>query len=168
MHNFPLKKIEDKILTKKKLKKWWKKNGEKKIVFTNWCFDLLHYGHLYYLAEASLLWDTFIVAINSDKSIKQIKGIHRPINNEISRVFQIASLNFVDAVIIFEENTPENLIKLIKPDVLVKWGDYKIEEVIWHEIVKKYGGDIKVTKLISDYSTSNLEKKILSNKINNI
>lgn len=161
MYKFPIKKIERKILTKKTLKKYIERKRNKTIIFTNWCFDLMHYWHLHYLAEAAKSGDVLIVGINSDKSIKKIKGIGRPINDELSRLFQIASLAFVDAVIIFKESTPINLIKIIKPNILIKWGDYLKKEVVGHEIVEEYGWEIKVTKLLLNYSTTSLEKKIL-------
>lgn len=157
---FPLEKVSEKILNFDSLKVFLEEKKWNKLIFTNGCFDLLHYGHLYYLAEASQMWDILLVWMNSNKSISKLKGHHRPINDELSRLFQIASLSFVDGVILFEEDTPINLINLIKPDVLVKGGDYKKEEVIGWEIVEWYGGIVKVTKLLENYSTTLLELKI--------
>lgn len=163
MDIFPLKKIKNKIFDINSLEIFLKKYSNKKIVFTNGCFDLLHYWHLYYLAEASRLGDIIIVGMNSNSSISKIKWPHRPINDEKSRLFQIASLEFIDGVILFTEETPKKLIELIRPHVLVKGGDYEKEEVVGWEIAEWYGGTVKVTKLLENYSTTNLEKKILLN-----
>lgn len=113
--NFPVEKITKKILNTNSLKHFLDENRWKKTIFTNGCFDLLHYWHLYYLAEVKKLGEILIVGINSDSSISLLKGDHRPINDETSRLYQIASLEYVDAVILFEDNTPINLIKNIKP-----------------------------------------------------
>ena len=160
--NFPLEKITKKVLNTNNLDKFLNENWWNKIICINGCFDLLHYWHLYYLAEIKKLGDILIVWLNSDASVSAIKGTHRPINNQISRLYQIASLEYVDGVIIFEDNTPINLIKKIKPHILVKGWDYKKEEVVWHEIVEGYGGLVYVASLLHEYSTSALEKKILN------
>ena len=132
----------------------------KKIVFTNGCFDLLHKGHIEYLAKASELGDALIIGLNTDDSIKRIKGSNRPINNEIARANVLASLVFVDGVFFFDEDTPYELIKRVNPDVLVKGADYKEENIVGYDIVKANGGEIKTIDLVDGYSTTNLIDKI--------
>ena len=138
-------------LTVKKLK-----NKGKKIVFTNGCFDIFHIGHVKYLEKASVLGDILIVGLNSDSSVKKIKGKERPIYNENDRAYLLASLNFVDYVVVFNEDSPYNLIKSIVPDLLVKGGDYDINEIIGNDIAKK----TKVIKFVDGKSTSIIIKKI--------
>ena len=137
----------------------WRKDGLR-IVFTNGCFDLLHKGHLVYLMEAANLGDKLIVGLNSDKSIKRLKGQNRPINNQTDRVMFLTSLFYVDAVCVFEENTPIKLIELIKPNILVKGGDYKVEEIVGKKIVSDSGGIIKVINFQKGYSTTSLINRI--------
>ena len=127
-----------------------------RIVFTNGCFDLLHNGHLSYLMEASNLGDILLVGLNSDESIKRIKGLNRPIQNQNDRATLLASLFYVDAICVFEEDTPVNLIKTVKPDVLVKGGDYKKKEIVGQDIVLNMGGEVKVLNFEKGYSTSTL------------
>jgi D-glycero-beta-D-manno-heptose 1-phosphate adenylyltransferase len=141
--------------------KGWQSKGEK-VVFTNGCFDLLHYGHIHYLAEARDLGDRLIVAMNSAASIKRLKGEHRPINDEMTRLFLMASLEFVDTVVIFEEDTPLNLIQLVMPDILVKGGDWQPHQIIGSDMVLANGGKVRSLPFIDGYSTTNLEKKIRS------
>ncbi|HTL82354.1 MAG TPA: D-glycero-beta-D-manno-heptose 1-phosphate adenylyltransferase [Bacteroidia bacterium] len=137
----------------------------KKIVFTNGVFDLLHLGHIDYLAKASDCGDFFIVGVNSDASVKMLnKGNSRPLQDERSRSMIIASLQFVDAVILFEEETPYELIKYIQPDVLVKGADYKVEQIAGHDIVLAKGGEVKLIEIVQGYSTTNIEKKIRGEK----
>ena len=142
------------------LVKQWKKEN-KKIVFTNGCFDILHLGHIDYLSKAQDLGDVLIVGLNSDSSVKKLKGEKRPINNQKNRMILLASLFFVDAVIIFDEETPFNLIKEVMPDILVKGGDYDIENVVGNDIVKENGGKTVILDLIQGFSTSLIEKKIV-------
>jgi rfaE bifunctional protein nucleotidyltransferase chain/domain len=146
----------------------WRLKSEK-IVFTNGCFDILHPGHAEYLAKAKSEGNRLVVAINSDLSVKKLeKGNSRPIQNEQARALIIASLQAVDAVIIFEEETPLELIKLISPDVIVKGGDYNAEETNTHskkyivgsDVVKNYGGKVVAIPFVEGYSTSAIEKKI--------
>ncbi len=158
--DFPLSYIAEKVISLNDFSSFSDINTGKKIVFTNGCFDILHFGHLSYLAEASILGDILIVGLNDNDSIGRIKWPTRPINDISSRIFQLASLEYVDYVIVFPENTPENLIRIIQPDVLVKGWDYSIESVIWWDIVKSYGWDVRVLSLYSWYSTSNIENKI--------
>ena len=137
----------------------WKKEG-KKIVFTNGCFDIIHAGHVDYLEKAKLLGDKLIVGLNSDNSVKRIKGKERPIIPEKYRKKVLEALKPVDLVIIFQEDTPENLIKKIKPDVLVKGGDWKIENIVGAKFVKSYGGKVKTIEFVYDISTTKIINKI--------
>jgi D-glycero-beta-D-manno-heptose 1-phosphate adenylyltransferase len=136
----------------------------KKIVFTNGCFDLLHLGHIDYLSKASDEGDYLIVGVNSDASTRKLKGLHRPVNNEEQRSMILAGLHFTDAIIIFDEPTPYELIQLIEPDVLIKGSDYKIEEIVGNDIVKAKNGLVKTIEFLPGYSSSIIEKKILSAK----
>lgn len=136
------------------------RNTKRKIVFTNGCFDILHRGHLDLFARAANFGNVLIVGLNSDSSVKRLKGAERPINNQDDRSFQIASLLCVDAVCLFEEDTPENLIHIVKPDVLVKGGDYNIETIVGAEFVTGYGGKVEIIPFVSGYSTTDLIKKI--------
>lgn len=146
----------------------WKEGGEK-IVFTNGCFDILHKGHVEYLAKAADFGSRLIVAVNSDDSVKRLgKDKNRPIQIEESRALIIASLQVVDAVIVFNEDTPYDLIKTIFPDVLVKGGDYNPEEtnpssktyIVGSDVVKKNGGEVKIISLVEGYSTTNIVSKL--------
>jgi rfaE bifunctional protein nucleotidyltransferase chain/domain len=134
---------------------------DKKIVFTNGCFDLLHLGHIEYLAKASELGGALIIGLNSDISVRKIKGRHRPINDEHARSMVLASLSFVDAVVLFNEETPYELIKTIQPDILVKGKDYKVEGISGHDIVLANGGEIMTVDLTEGYSTTKIEERIL-------
>lgn len=131
----------------------------KKIVFTNGCFDILHRGHVEYLAKAAQLGDILIVGLNSDKSVRRLKGKGRPINDEISRAVVLSALESVFCVVIFDEDTPENLIKEINPDVLVKGSDYKIDEIAGADFVKQHGGEVVTIDLVKGFSTTNIIEK---------
>jgi len=133
---------------------------DQKIVFTNGCFDLLHLGHIDYLAKAADLGQKLIVGLNSDNSTSSLKGPTRPITDQISRAHLLASLLFVDAVVLFDESTPYELIKAIKPDVLVKGADYTIDKIVGSDVVLANGGEVKTIEYIAGYSTSAIEKKI--------
>ena len=139
--------------------KQWKKE-HKKIVFTNGCFDLVHRGHLDYLAKAAALGDKLMVGLNTDNSVKRLKGDSRPIVDEYSRAFLLASLCFVDAVMLFDEDTPYNLIQTVQPDVLVKGADYQIDNIIGADIVQQKGGEIVTIEFLPDFSTSAIIEKI--------
>ncbi|HRO42500.1 MAG TPA: D-glycero-beta-D-manno-heptose 1-phosphate adenylyltransferase [Flavipsychrobacter sp.] len=132
----------------------------RKIVFTNGVFDILHHGHLDYLAKAASLGNYLVVGLNSDASVKRLKGDERPLNHEQDRAFQLASLMFVDAVCIFEEDTPKNLIELVKPDVLAKGGDYTIETIVGADFVQALGGQVEVIPFVNGYSTTSLIERI--------
>ena len=134
----------------------------KKIVFTNGCFDLLHPGHSHYLTEAKALGDVLIVGLNSDKSVKQIKGNDRPINNEDFRSKMLISLKPVDAVVIFNENTPIQIISIIKPAIHVKGGDYKITDLPEYETVVSNGGRVELLSFLDGYSSTNIINKLLN------
>ena len=133
---------------------------QQKIVFTNGCFDLLHLGHIDYLAKTADMGNKLIIGLNSDASIASIKGIDRPITDENSRANLLAALFFVDAVVLFDEKTPYNLIKSIKPDVLVKGADYSIDQIAGSDIVLSYGGEVKTVEYLSGYSTTRIVEKI--------
>lgn len=135
----------------------------KKIVFTNGVFDILHEGHIASLGEAALYGHILIVGINSDASVKRLKGENRPVNNEGSRSLLMASLVMVDAVILFEEDTPLNLIKTILPDVLVKGGDYTIEEIVGAKEVIANGGEVKIVPILEGFSTTGIIEKMRGN-----
>lgn len=136
----------------------------KEIVFTNGCFDLLHQGHIDYLAKARSLGDMLIVGLNTDDSIKRLKGNTRPIQDEESRALIMASLFFVDYVVMFDEDTPYNLIKKIQPNVLVKGADYKKEDIIGYDIVESKGGKVMTLNYLDGYSTSGIIKKIIQSQ----
>ena len=134
----------------------------KKIVFTNGVFDLMHLGHVDYLSKAKDCGDILIVGMNSDASVKMLnKGDTRPLQDQQSRAMVLASLSFVDFVVIFDEETPYDLIKAVQPDVLVKGADYKVEQIAGHDIVLDRGGEVRLIELVSGYSTTAIEKKIL-------
>lgn len=135
---------------------------QKKIVFTNGCFDLVHLGHVDYLAKAAALGDVLVIGLNSDSSIKKIKGPERPVMNEHARRMLLASFEFVDAVVLFDEDTPYELIKLVQPDILVKGSDYKPEDVVGYDIVSAKGGSIMTIDFVEGYSTSSIISKLRS------
>ncbi len=137
----------------------WKTDGHK-VVFTNGCFDVLHYGHVCYLAEAKELGDKLIVGLNSDASVRRLKGETRPINGQKERATLLAALSFIDAIVIFEEDTPENLIKNISPDFLVKGGDYTFETIVGAEFVSSYGGKVITIPLVKNFSSSSIIKRL--------
>ena len=141
------------------LRRIWKSEG-KRVVFTNGCFDLLHLGHIDYLSKAADLGDRLIIAVNSDSSVSKLKGKNRPLQDEFSRQMILASLTFVDAVVLFEEETPFKIIDILKPDVLVKGGDYKAEEIVGADIVNQHGGQVVIIPFLEGYSTTSIEKKI--------
>jgi rfaE bifunctional protein nucleotidyltransferase chain/domain len=137
----------------------WKSDGNR-IVFTNGCFDVLHFGHVSYLAEAKDLGDKMIIGLNSDASVKRLKGETRPINGQHERAVLLAALQFVDAVVIFDEDTPEKLIKNVEPDFLVKGGDYTIDTIVGANFVMSYGGKVITIPLVENFSSSIIIKKL--------
>jgi rfaE bifunctional protein nucleotidyltransferase chain/domain len=138
----------------------WRAEGDT-IVFTNGCFDLLHYGHLHYLAAARNLGDRLVVGLNSAASVQRLKGPSRPINDEQTRTHLLAALEMVDAVVVFEADTPLELIERLQPDVLVKGGDWKPEQIVGSAAVLARGGQVRSLPFVAGYSTTNIEQKIL-------
>lgn len=154
--------ISNKILTPPELERrlaQWRIIG-KTIVFTNGCFDILHAGHIASLTEAAKHGDILIVGLNADASIKGLKGPNRPINNENARALLLASLMMVDAVALFNEPTPLELILSIKPDVLVKGGDYKVEDIAGSKEVISWGGKVIINPIVEGFSTTSIINKI--------
>ena len=137
----------------------WKKAGEE-IVFTNGCFDIIHKGHIEVLAQTADLGDKLIIGLNSDSSIQKLKGEGRPIIDEQSRAILLASLSFVDAVVLFSEDTPINLISTLLPDVLVKGGDYKISSIVGHKVVQENGGQVILVPFVDGFSSTIIIDKI--------
>ena len=136
------------------------KNGANKIVFTNGCFDIIHSGHIKLLKEAKKLGQILIVGLNSNKSVRELKGSDRPINDQNERKLILESIKFVDYVTIFDESTPIKLIEKIKPDFLVKGGDYELKKIVGYDEVISWGGEVKIIPLVKGKSTTNLMKKI--------
>lgn len=136
------------------------KNAGLEVCFTNGCFDLLHYGHISYLRAARQIADKLVVGLNSDASVSRLKGNHRPISNQISRSTVLAALEMVDLVVIFEQDTPLELICALTPDLLVKGGDYQVKDIVGADWVIQNGGEVKTLNLEQGYSTSLLEQKI--------
>jgi rfaE bifunctional protein nucleotidyltransferase chain/domain len=139
----------------------WQLQGER-VVFTNGCFDLLHYGHLHYLADARDLGQRLVVALNSGASVRRLKGPTRPINDETTRAHLMAGLEVVDAVVFFDEDTPYELIQMLQPDVLVKGGDWQPEQIVGADIVLARGGEVRSLPFVEGYSTTKIEQTILS------
>ena len=152
--------VEQKILKGDALKKFRKIHEEQVVVFTNGCFDILHSGHVKYLRKAASLGEVLVVGLNSDASVKRLKGPKRPVNNQEDRAEILCALGFVDYVVIFEEDTPLELIKVIQPDVLVKGGDYQPENVVGADFVKSRGGELILIPFVEGKSTTNIIKKI--------
>ncbi len=132
----------------------------KKVVFTNGCFDILHIGHVKYLQEAKACGDLLVVALNTDASVKRLKGPSRPIQDENSRAEIMAALRAVDFVTLFDEPTPEEAIKAIRPDVLVKGGDWKVEQIAGGAFVQSYGGEVRSLQFVQGHSTTSIINKI--------
>lgn len=157
---------ENKILSTdqtSELIKTWKGEGES-IIFTNGCFDILHLGHVDYLQKAKNIGGKLIIGVNSDDSVRRIKGTSRPIVEENSRMRILASLEFVDCVILFDQDTPLELISLLLPDILVKGNDYSIDNIVGADVVLKNGGRVDTISLVEGQSTSGIIDKILESK----
>ncbi len=137
----------------------WRQSSSR-IVFTNGCFDILHHGHLDYLARAADYGNVLVVGVNTDASVRKLKGPDRPVTSESDRAFQLASLLCVDAVCLFEEETPLSLIETIKPDVLVKGGDYTIDRIVGADFVQQNGGSVEIIPFVQGYSTTGLIERI--------
>ncbi|CAM4322151.1 D-glycero-beta-D-manno-heptose 1-phosphate adenylyltransferase [Cytophagaceae bacterium 50C-KIRBA] len=136
------------------------KNDRQKVVFTNGCFDILHLGHVDYLEKSSQAGDQMIVAVNSDRSVRELKGPERPVNSEYARARLIAALGFVSLVIIFDEETPLELIKSLLPDVLIKGNDYTIDTIVGSKEVLEAGGEVSTIDLVPNYSTTGIINKL--------
>ncbi len=156
-----LEKIQNKILNKDNLAEWVAECRAKgsKIVFSNGCFDILHRGHVEYLAKAADFGDEMLIGLNTDASVKKLKGPSRPINDEYARAIVLAGLEFVSAVVLFDEDTPYNLIKAVQPDVLVKGSDYKPEDIVGYDIVTAKGGRVETIDFVDGYSTTRTIEK---------
>lgn len=158
-----MERIKAKVLTRDRLRQqhniWHFK--KRKVVFTNGCFDLLHLGHIEYLSKAADLGDVLVIGLNSDRSVRKLKGGGRPVLNEKARAMILASLFFVTAVILFDEETPYDLISEVKPDVLIKGADYEIGEIAGHDIVQAYGGEVVTIPLTEGYSTTDIIEKLM-------
>ncbi len=155
---------ESRIIEKDELLRllaYWRFKSQK-IVFTNGCFDILHHGHIDYLSKAKSLGDILIVGLNTDSSVRRIKGKNRPLNSETARAAMLAALRFVDAVVLFNEDTPEELIKTVLPDILVKGSDYKKDDIIGHDLVTKNGGEVLTIELVPEISTTAIIEKLSS------
>ena len=157
-----LEKIYDKILDDKSLEErlnLWRSEG-KTIVFSNGCFDILHRGHVEYLSKAADLGDILIIGLNTDDSVRRLKGPSRPVNDEKARAVLLSALEFVDAVVLFKEDTPYNLIRRVQPDVLVKGKDYKAEDIVGYDIVIAKGGKVETIELVDGFSTTSILERI--------
>lgn len=154
--------IQGKILSGKELDSWLaiSRFRNRKIVFTNGCFDVLHRGHVDYLARASELGDHLMVGLNTDNSVKRLKGPDRPYLDEGARSLILASLSFVSVVVLFNEDTPYELIRLVRPDVLVKGGEYKIEDIVGHDLVLASGGKVLTIEMTPGYSSTGLISRL--------
>ena len=149
---YSLEELEDKVNA-------WEQAGEE-IVFTNGCFDIIHRGHIEVLAQTADLGDRLIIGLNSDSSIQKLKGKNRPIIDEQSRAIFLASLSFVDAVVLFSEDTPIDLISTLLPDVLAKGGDYKIKTIVGHKVVQENGGQVILVPFVDGFSSTTIIEKI--------
>ena len=150
--------VQDKIMSREALSHLcagWRVKGQK-IVFTNGCFDILHPGHIQLLLEAAELGDKLVLGLNTDASVKRLKGEGRPVNDEQSRALIIAAQHYVDAVTLFDEDTPLELIQTIRPDVIVKGGDYTPETVVGNDYVTSYGGKVVIVPTVDDFSTTSI------------
>ncbi len=157
-----ISKVREKIITTDNLVlkvSQWKKN-KMKLAFTNGCFDILHLGHLEVLTKSKEFGDRLIVAVNSDESVRKLKGEERPINDFQTRSNMLASFSFVDYVVEFSDDTPKKLIQIIKPDFLIKGGDYKKKNVVGNDIVSSYGGETIIIPLIDGLSSTNTINKL--------
>ncbi len=153
-----LAKVTDKPTLKTMMAKW--RSEGKKVVFTNGVFDLLHIGHITYMVKAAELGDKLIIGLNSDASVKRLKGNDRPVNGQDSRAMLLAALFFVDAIVIFEEDTPQQLIAELLPDILVKGADYSIENIAGAKEVLANGGEVKTIQLVEGHSSTSIIQKI--------
>ncbi len=164
--NFWKNHIEGKIVSAETAAQFireWQQAGDR-VVFTNGCFDLLHFGHVHYLAEARSLGQRLVIGLNSDHSVRRLKGPARPINDEMTRQAVLASLACVDLVVVFPDDTPYELIRILHPDVLVKGGDWLPEDIVGSDLLASYGGKTMSLPYVEGYSTTRLEDKIRGSK----
>lgn len=152
------KKIKDLLSITRQVNVW--RTKPVKIVFTNGCFDILHTGHVQYLEEAKSLGDKLIIGLNSDASVKRLKGAERPVNHQEDRANVLAALGFVDGIVIFDEDTPAKLIEALCPDILVKGGDWPVEKIVGSDFVLKNGGQVLSIPFREGHSTSGIIEKI--------
>ncbi|MBR3551540.1 MAG: D-glycero-beta-D-manno-heptose 1-phosphate adenylyltransferase [Bacteroidales bacterium] len=152
--------IEEKIVPRDYFERNDFKQDGHKIVFTNGCFDVLHYGHVHYLLQAKELGDILVIGLNSDNSVRRLKGPTRPINGENERAFVLAALACVDYVTLFEEDTPEELIKVVRPDVLVKGGDYTLDNIVGADFVMQNGGTVTTIPFVEGFSSTRIIEKL--------
>ncbi len=138
---------------------YWRLKNQR-IVFTNGCFDIIHRGHVEYLAQAANYGNILVIGLNTDNSVRRIKGETRPLQDEMARAITLASFQFVNAVILFDEDTPYELIKRVQPDVLIKGSDYSVEDIVGYDIVKAKGGEVVTIDFIEGYSTTSIIKKL--------
>jgi D-glycero-beta-D-manno-heptose 1-phosphate adenylyltransferase len=157
-----LESVYHKVLSGQELDRWIVIAGfkGKSIVFTNGCFDVLHRGHIEYLAKAAELGDLLVIGLNTDASVKKLKGPERPYLDQITRSHILASMSFVSAVVLFSEETPYNLISRIKPQYLVKGGDYDVEKIVGYDVVTAYGGQVLTIPLVPGFSSTGVISKM--------
>jgi D-beta-D-heptose 7-phosphate kinase/D-beta-D-heptose 1-phosphate adenosyltransferase len=132
----------------------------KRVVFTNGCFDILHPGHISYLKRAARLGDLLVIGLNSDRSVRALKGKARPVNNERDRAYVLSALPFVDYITVFGESTPEKLIRMLKPDILAKGGDWRLSDIVGSDFVRSRGGRVARIPFVKGYSTTSLIRKM--------
>lgn len=155
-----LEHIRNKIVEPSFFNKHEEELHQKSIVFTNGCFDLLHVGHVTYLAQAKALGDVLVIGLNSDDSVRRLKGPNRPVNEQNARALVLAALESVDYVVFFDEDTPYDIITHVKPDILVKGGDYKIDNIVGGDFVRARGGQVLTIPFVDGFSTSNILEQI--------
>lgn len=152
--------VSDREALRKRLNYW--KFFNHKVVFTNGCFDILHPGHIDYLSKAADMGQLLVVGLNTDASVARLKGSDRPVNNQKARATMLASLFFVDAVVLFEEDTPYELIKMVQPDILVKGSDYKPEDIVGFDLIQDNNGQVVTIDFLEGYSTTGLISRLKS------
>ena len=152
--------IEQKIVSRDFFVENAVKLHRRKMVFTNGCFDVLHYGHVHYLLQAKALGDILVVGLNSDDSVRRLKGPTRPINGEKERAFVLAALSCVDYVVVFEEDTPKELIETVRPDVLVKGGDYALDQIVGADFVTRNGGTVTTLPFVEGFSSTRIIEQL--------
>lgn len=152
--------IEQKIVSRDFFVENAVKLHRQKIVFTNGCFDVLHFGHVHYLLQAKALGDILVVGLNSDDSVRRLKGPSRPINGEKERAFVLAVLSCIDYVVVFEEDTPKKLIETVRPDVLVKGGDYALDQIVGADFVTRNGGTVTTLPFVEGFSSTRIIEQL--------